>query len=371
MAACVAASALPLRPAPPRAGGRVDTPTHRATRRVHARASAAEKADPAAFVCDDRGACASVDEMKEKEQNAVETRRALKEWGAVVNALAEGDQTVIFRKGGLKDGKGGFKLESRQFGLFPTVYHPKELDGTVSTEASKKFVDAKVPDMKRGEEVPISVVAEVTGAWVTHDASVLDALSDHHVWSRDVLESRLSWKPDTPITVLELRAKKLPAPRVHALPPDLEKYGGCKSWIDLPFSVSSDDYDDDALSPDNIETTVGDTVSSAQSSGALDSTIASEASAAGVTSAIASVSATSVTTSSTTDTDAPNSLTPVPSPPEDTEKGEIPTYLLIAIPVGLLIVCGCCVAMACKSKQASPKASMSPMTQTQQGSAVV
>ena len=237
MAACVAASALPLRPAPPRAGGRVDTPTHRATRRVHARASAAEKADPAAFVCDDRGACASVDEMKEKEQNAVETRRALKEWGAVVNALAEGDQTVIFRKGGLKDGKGGFKLESRQFGLFPTVYHPKELDGTVSTEASKKFVDAKVPDMKRGEEVPISVVAEVTGAWVTHDASVLDALSDHHVWSRDVLESRLSWKPDTPITVLELRAKKLPAPRVHALPPDLEKYGGCKSWIDLPFSV--------------------------------------------------------------------------------------------------------------------------------------
>ena len=92
----------------------------------------------------------------------------MKEWGAVVNALAEGDQTVIFRKGGLKDGKGGFKLESRQFGLFPTVYHPKELDGTVSTEASKKFVDAKVPDMKRGEEVPISVVAEVTGAWVTH-----------------------------------------------------------------------------------------------------------------------------------------------------------------------------------------------------------
>ena len=58
MAACVAASALRLRPAPPRAGCRVDNPTHRATRRVHvARASAAEKADPAAFLCDDRGAC--------------------------------------------------------------------------------------------------------------------------------------------------------------------------------------------------------------------------------------------------------------------------------------------------------------------------
>jgi hypothetical protein len=33
---------------------------------------------------------------------------ALKEWGAVVAALAAGKQTVIFRKGGLKDGgKGG------------------------------------------------------------------------------------------------------------------------------------------------------------------------------------------------------------------------------------------------------------------------
>ena len=220
MAACVAASALPLRPAPPRAGGRVDTPTHRATRRVHARASAAEKADPAAFVCDDRGACASVDEMKEKELNAVETRRALKEWGAVVNALAEGDQTVIFRKGGLKDGKGGFKLESRQFGLFPTVYHPKELDGTVSTEASKKFVDAKVPDMKEAGRCPSSVVAEVTGAWVTHDASVLDALSDHHVWSRDVLESRArgSPTPRSPCSNSEPRNSGAARPRAAAGP---------------------------------------------------------------------------------------------------------------------------------------------------------
>ena len=234
--ACVA-SALRLRPAPPAFARCHDTPRRRHRGRYRVAASAAEKADAPSYVCDDKGVCGSVDELKANEADAVTTRRALKEWGAVVNALAEGEQTVIFRKGGLQDGKGGFKLEARQFGLFPTVYHPNDVDGKQSTPASKKFVEAKVPDMKKGEDVPIAVVAEVTGAWVTHDSAVLDALNEHHVWSRDVLESRLSWKPETPITVLELRAKKLPKPRIHVLPPDLDKYGGCKSWIDLPFSV--------------------------------------------------------------------------------------------------------------------------------------
>ena len=60
----------------------------------------------------------------------------------------------------------------------------------------------------------------------------------------------------------------------------------------MPFSVSSDDVDDYAYN--TLESTVSDTVSAAQSSGALDSTIADEASAQSVTSAIASVQATSV-----------------------------------------------------------------------------
>lgn len=228
--ACVA----PVLRLPPPSGG--CSPRRRS--RIRVIASAASGDEPrAAFVCDDGGVCSSVDDVPSNEADAVDTRRALKEWGAVVDALAEGTQTVIFRKGGLQDGAKGFKLETRRFALFPTVYHPREVDATLATDASKPFVDAKVPDMKNGESVPISVVAEVTGAWVTRDVSVLDALGEHHVWSRDVLRSRLAWKPETPITVLELRAKTLPPPRTHSLPPDLEKYGGCKSWIDLPFSV--------------------------------------------------------------------------------------------------------------------------------------
>jgi len=186
---------------------------------------------------------------------------ALKEWGAVVAALASGQQTVIFRKGGLKDGGKGFKLEASTFALFPTVFHPNERQDAGATAAMSasayQLVAASAsstPDMKKGEAVPIEVVAQVTGAWVTHDAAVLEALSGHHVWSRELLASRLAWKPETPITVIELRARTISAAHTAGaagtpgaadtpalvLPPDLELYGGCKSWVKLPFEIAVD-----------------------------------------------------------------------------------------------------------------------------------
>ena len=62
----------------------------------------------------------------------------------------------------------------------------------------------------RGQSVPLAVVAKVTGAWVTHDPAVLDATSAHHGWSRETLASRLNWKPESPICVLELESPPLP-----------------------------------------------------------------------------------------------------------------------------------------------------------------
>ena len=163
-------------------------------------------------------------------------RVALKEWGAVVAALAAGEQTVIFRKGGLRDGGKGFKLQADAFALFPTAYHPNE-----RPEERRAFLDAPVPDMREGQSVPLAVVAKITGAWVTHDPAVLDATSAHHGWSRETLASRLNWKPESPICVLELRVAAAAADdddgKPPTLPPDPDTYGGCKSWLDLPLEV--------------------------------------------------------------------------------------------------------------------------------------
>ena len=48
-------------------------------------------------------------------------RTAFKEWAIVVDALGRGAQILILRKGGLREGSGGFRLEQRQFLLFPTL----------------------------------------------------------------------------------------------------------------------------------------------------------------------------------------------------------------------------------------------------------
>ena len=45
---------------------------------------------------------------------------ALKEWATVVNALENGDQTVLLRKGGILEDSSGFVVESEKFFLFPT-----------------------------------------------------------------------------------------------------------------------------------------------------------------------------------------------------------------------------------------------------------
>ena len=168
---------------------------------------------------------------------------ALKEWAAVVAALASGEQTVLFRKGGLRDGGGkteGFTLKSGRFALFPTNYHPP--NGSAADVRARPEASRRAPDMRRGESVPLRVAAEVTGAWTTRDPAVLDALGAHHVWSRETLASRLGWKPDAPVAVIEVRAFRAVGAEadgtVSTLPPDVERYGGCASWVDLPEPVA-------------------------------------------------------------------------------------------------------------------------------------
>ncbi len=46
---------------------------------------------------------------------------ALKEWAALVAAIGDGKQTVLLRKGGLREGP--FKAPASSFYLFPTSFH--------------------------------------------------------------------------------------------------------------------------------------------------------------------------------------------------------------------------------------------------------
>ena len=49
------------------------------------------------------------------------TAPALKEWSAAVHALLDGRQTVLLRKGGIREKR--FDVSAERFLLFPTVAH--------------------------------------------------------------------------------------------------------------------------------------------------------------------------------------------------------------------------------------------------------
>ena len=48
---------------------------------------------------------------------------AFKEWAIICQALAEGRQALILRKGGIAESTGEFQLEQMRFWLFPTYVH--------------------------------------------------------------------------------------------------------------------------------------------------------------------------------------------------------------------------------------------------------
>ncbi|MBI5310565.1 MAG: DUF1802 family protein [Actinobacteria bacterium] len=176
---------------------------------------------------------------------------ALKEWAVTVRALAEGEQLITLRKGGIRETHKHFELEHRRFFLYPTFDH----------QQSGLVRESHVPELKRALEdgvwappaptvrmmeaglampQPISVRlrawAEIAGAWEVTASNVVDRLTPFHVWTPEYATKRFQWKPRHPLHVLLLRVHRIPRPVTIKVKDD---YIGCKSWVDvtrdLPF----------------------------------------------------------------------------------------------------------------------------------------
>src|SRR5215475_1500627 len=48
---------------------------------------------------------------------------AFKDWAAICDAMGQGRQSLILRKGGLYEGRDGFQFKHPDFFLFPTGFH--------------------------------------------------------------------------------------------------------------------------------------------------------------------------------------------------------------------------------------------------------
>lgn len=147
---------------------------------------------------------------------------AFKEWAVVVEALGRGGQIVILRKGGIAEGRGGFRAEHDRFWLFPTRFH-QQAEGVEGVDFSKlKFPSEDL--------VRIEFAAEVAEARQLESLDVARRLAGQHIWRDGVIAERFDWGREQGIYAMAVRVRRLPEPVELPL---LEKYGGCKSWVEL------------------------------------------------------------------------------------------------------------------------------------------
>lgn len=164
-----------------------------------------------------------------------EISAAFKEWMIIVDALERGDQTLILRKGGIAEGRGGFQVAHERFLLFPTGFH--EQRDLVIESAQDRF-DALSGLPEKGDPIRISSYAEVAESLRVEDLERAKRLEGQHIWRPEVIEQRYEWGRAEGIYAIAVRVYKLPAPVVFEPKPE---YGGCKSWVEMERAIPTVD----------------------------------------------------------------------------------------------------------------------------------
>lgn len=162
-------------------------------------------------------------------------RVGLQEWAVCVRALREGRATLIIRKGGIHEPKGGlFKPEHERFALLPSYAHQ---DASRLRPAYAGAYLAEAATHPAPGSIPVTCWAEVAQVWKATDLARVQALGDELIWTDDEVAARFHYRSQPFLYVLALRAHS----RAGALDiPDRPSYAGCRSWIALEDSVPTE-----------------------------------------------------------------------------------------------------------------------------------
>lgn len=148
---------------------------------------------------------------------------AFKEWAVICEALGAGQQSVIIRKGGIAEGRAGFAFRHEEFILFPTWFHAQ-------LERTTLPANTPVP-AEPGEDLEMQFTATVEWTGLLNDREQVARLRELHVLHDEVVEERFCYDGDDGVYVAFVRVYRLNPPlRLK----NEKKYGGCRSWVDLP-----------------------------------------------------------------------------------------------------------------------------------------
>jgi hypothetical protein len=156
---------------------------------------------------------------------------AFKEWAVIVDAIGNGRQIVILRKGGISEGRSGFQVDHPEFLLFPTAFH-QQRDSVLPAAQSRFDLLEPIPPETLRLEYFCRVIA-----WRRLDSlEAANRLEGQHVWKPEVIAERFDWGRQKSIFALAVRAFRLPI-RIDL--PMLSGYGGCKSWIEIDRDIDT------------------------------------------------------------------------------------------------------------------------------------
>ena len=152
---------------------------------------------------------------------------AFKEWAVTVRALAEGEQLLTLRKGGIREENKHFEIEHDRFFLYPTFDHQRNdlVRESHMPELGRALEEGVWPDgeppaaalaqdggIPQPDRVRIRAWAEVAASYLITDPRAIDALSPYYIWTTDYAEKRLAWKRRHPLHVIVLRTYRIPRP---------------------------------------------------------------------------------------------------------------------------------------------------------------
>jgi hypothetical protein len=163
-----------------------------------------------------------------------------KEWTLICDALGRGQQSIILRKGGIAEGRDGFRFKHDEFLLFPTLFHE---------QVSKLKLPNTTPLPTPREDGQIEVRYRVQVEWTRDiaDWEIVKRLAPFHLWQEAEIEKRFRQDENPAVSLAFVRAWQLSRPFLF---PDAPAYGGCRSWVklpDLPPDITATPVLDDAI----------------------------------------------------------------------------------------------------------------------------
>lgn len=148
---------------------------------------------------------------------------AFKEWAIVCAALGRGEQSIILRKGGIAEGRAGFRFKHDAFYFFPTLFH-EQIEKTTLPPSTP------IPASEPGA-IRIELFARVEWTESTTDLDVARRLAPFHIWKNEVIEERFRYDEKQELYLAFTRIYRLDRPWIF---PDEPRFGGCRSWVEIP-----------------------------------------------------------------------------------------------------------------------------------------